>query len=252
MTRSIFLILIILFFIFFLHAENSTFIIVHGTWAQSEIWYRDGGDFFDVLYSLIDDDDEIYSFPWSGSYFESERIVAAQQLALFLESIKTEKLIIIGHSHGGNVALKAAEFLEKYKLSRKIDIVILLGTPNYHVFYFPKPISFIFNIFSFGDQVQPIFNLFKRDIPNSKWSANISLTIENIEPDHEQLHHPLIAFYIPDIIQMELEQRELLAQKPHMLNLMYGKPVQFKEDVNRNERMQSDIAFQECLPSYLL
>jgi|GEM_PF-3285901 len=243
---------VLFFFSFLLYTHDTTYIIIHGTWAQSQEWYQEGGDFFDTLYSLTDDSDTIISFSWSGSCFESARIVAAQQLALLFESIKTEKLICIGHSHGGNVALKAAEFLQRYALSRTIDILILLGTPHYHDFYFPKPVLFIFNFFSFGDQIQPIFNLFKRDIPDTSQSVNVSLMIEGREPDHEQLHHPLIAFHISDIIQMGLCLRESIGQTPLALHIEYGQPAQYKEDIHRNERIAADIIFQQYLPSYLL
>jgi len=69
------------------YAQNTTYIIVHGTWAQSEDWYQEGGDFFDTLYSMIDHEDTIIPFVWSGSCFESARITAAHHLALIFESI---------------------------------------------------------------------------------------------------------------------------------------------------------------------
>lgn len=233
-------------------ANNTTYIIVHGTWAKAEEWYQDGGDFFDTLYSVTDNSDTITSFVWSGSCFESARTMAAHHLALVIESTKTEKLVVIAHSHGGNVALKAAEFLSLYKLSKTIDILILFGTPHYHTFSFPNSIEFIFNFFSFGDQIQPIFNLFRRDIPKNDRTANIAISIQGHEPTHEQLHHPLIAFHIPDIVKMESEFRTHICQKPHAISLAYGKPMHFKEDYERHARMVADIAFQERLPAYLL
>jgi len=113
-------------------------------------------------------------------------------------------------------------------------------------------VRFIFNFFSFGDQVQPIFNLFKRDIPSSDRSANIAITIQKREPTHERLHHPLIALHIPDVIKINPELRTLLTEKPHTLHLVYGQPMRYEEDYNRHERVLADIKFQERLPSYLL
>ncbi|WP_292532921.1 alpha/beta fold hydrolase [Methylocystis sp.] len=53
---------------------------------------------------------EIKAFTWPGSHHQAVRHAAASELALLLNELrdKRQRIIVIGHSHGGNVALQAA------------------------------------------------------------------------------------------------------------------------------------------------
>ncbi len=74
-----------------------------------------------------------YIFSWSGRLCFDEREAAAKQLHINLENLITDYktkgidpyLRIIGHSHGGNVALNLAH----YKNNFQIDELILLACP---------------------------------------------------------------------------------------------------------------------------
>ena len=62
---------------------KSAGIIIHGTWATTESWYRPGGDFFheiEIANKYLDLVDEIISFSWSGKLGYPEQLIAAQSL----------------------------------------------------------------------------------------------------------------------------------------------------------------------------
>ena len=72
-----------------LHAHCSMYaksacIIIHGTWAQDETWYRPGGDFFESVKSCNNEIkivDEVISFSWSGKLGHPAQVHAAKNLA---------------------------------------------------------------------------------------------------------------------------------------------------------------------------
>lgn len=71
-------------------------------------------------------------FEWSGRNSVSARAKAAEQLAQELEtlaSIPDSKLVIIGHSHGGNVALSALKASGAGHVGDKIAGIVCLSTP---------------------------------------------------------------------------------------------------------------------------
>jgi carboxylesterase len=70
---------------------------------------------------------EIREFRWSGENTHQARLDAGAQLARAIEKEdRTRRVHIIGHSHGGNVALVAANHLS----ARKIESVVVLANPN--------------------------------------------------------------------------------------------------------------------------
>ncbi|QCG94468.1 alpha/beta hydrolase [Azospirillum sp. TSA2s] len=104
--------------------------LVHGTWGQgfrpSNVqpksgprWFEDGSRFFKHLRETLIwqevENVEIQSFRWSGENSILARDAAGRELARLLEEQREAypdvKQLVIAHSHGGNVALRAIEYL---------------------------------------------------------------------------------------------------------------------------------------------
>jgi pimeloyl-ACP methyl ester carboxylesterase len=80
------------------------------------------------LRSELGSDTVFRPFPWKGGNSHVARLGAAAELEQFLEETRRRfapsDLFVVAHSHGGNVALYAAD-----KLGSKLDALVCLGTP---------------------------------------------------------------------------------------------------------------------------
>lgn len=122
---------------------------VHGTWGgrntnkilnfllfrekEKTLWFDSNSEFAKNIISS--DRCDCVSFDWVGSNCFNERDKAAKKLAgkieeKFLKN-KYDKLIIIGHSHGGNIALKSLDYIKKsvFYPSSSNSSIITMGTP---------------------------------------------------------------------------------------------------------------------------
>ena len=146
-----------------------------------------------------------YTFGWNGKLSQRKRLMAANDLYKQLLKEKQDlkqkygkiEVIVIGHSHGGNVALNLARVEDTQKQHLLIDKLVLLGTPiqsetagYVNATCFKK----IYNFYSKGDLVQTIDNISTRD----DWSARkfkmqnerlvqVELKIGNKKPGHNEL-----------------------------------------------------------------
>jgi hypothetical protein len=129
--------------------KQRSVVLVHGTWPRGIIraiipgwstifganstWFDAGSAFRTQLSKTAGDnvDVEITSFLWSGSNSILERAEAARRFAAYListiEKQPDAQHVIIGHSHGGNVALRAMEYLGTEQASR--FLFVALATP---------------------------------------------------------------------------------------------------------------------------
>lgn len=186
---------------------QSVFITVHGTWSSECAWYMPGGDFFDALEkSVLDNDGVVIPFSWSGANSVDAREKAGRNLAKIIDSYdgSSARIIVVAHSHGGNVALLASHALKK----NKIDILYTLGTPiNSSIYPNMDMINFCYNLFSFEDLIQPVFGMFAREhVPHAR-IGNIRVVLNGKEPDHAQLHNPIVGHWLAslhDIIKKEI------------------------------------------------
>jgi hypothetical protein len=123
--------------------------LVHGTWGRgvfpkianlkrrylfrgSKRWFEDGAPFYERLKSL---GWPIRGFLWSGANSVHARDSAAKELSVCLkEDLKDSDTtaVIIAHSHGGNVALRALQYLDSSMADR--TSVVTLATPFLRVF----------------------------------------------------------------------------------------------------------------------
>lgn len=105
--------------------------IVPGTYGNAEFWpNRIEGQvtFGSQLLSALKPGSEVYPFLWASSLLDhSNRVQAAQNLADLIDrrSASFDRVCLVGHSHGGNVALLAARICRS-----KVDTIVCLSTPH--------------------------------------------------------------------------------------------------------------------------
>lgn len=136
---------------------------VHGTFSDPTTWTSN----FDAIAaweSVLDDQIyahngvELGNFGWSGGNNRGARTRAARRLASQLAEARErnpEMLVqLVGHSHGGNVSIEAANILkEEYGIT--VDRLVLLGTPNRSDYQLVEgAVTDVVNVYSSQDEVQ--------------------------------------------------------------------------------------------------
>ncbi|MEJ6950987.1 RHS repeat-associated core domain-containing protein [Natronospora cellulosivora (SeqCode)] len=100
--------------------------VVHGTWSDPDTF---SDEFIEDLEKALDDD--ATKFQWTGGNTDEARREAAERLAEEIISYhvenKDEHIGIVGHSHGGNVGILAANELDKHDI--EVDNLITIATP---------------------------------------------------------------------------------------------------------------------------
>jgi hypothetical protein len=136
--------------------KSGPIILVHGTWGRgffarkqdSEAprralspeqlrWFEGGSQFrrnLDIGLRSLAFDGRVSSFPWSGSNSVHSRDCAARRLSDVLTEFLNDPQnapLIIAHSHGGNIALRALEYVgaEAHRVR-----IITLATPFLQIF----------------------------------------------------------------------------------------------------------------------
>ena len=178
-----------------LATANSLAIIVHGTWAAKELWWRPNlGSLWKHVKAKWP---HLYGggapYAWSGKNNHAARVAGAQQLVQWAHSVSPISLDIIAHSHGGNVCLLAA------RMGVRINRLILLGTPIRTEYMLDlKNIATIANVFSLADSLQtPLGTAPHRRFEGRTLgdSANVSnwraeRDGHGGQPGHSDLHEP--------------------------------------------------------------
>lgn len=110
MIKNIFLLIILTTFQCHL---QSVVILVHGSLAIDEEWCRPGGEFYETLEKEATTlGHKLVPFAWSGKLNLKARRQGAEALAkIILSYPQSETIILIGHSHGGNVINLASQLL---------------------------------------------------------------------------------------------------------------------------------------------
>lgn len=188
----------------FTQVNNPIYILIHGTWSHDASWPMPDGAFFNELVkSTAKSNAIIVPYNWSGKLSHTSRVHAATGLAQVIQSYPIDAdIYLVGHSHGGNVALLASQILGKDRHNRHtIRALYALGTPIDMEEYFPDMdiITNVYNFFSRGDMVQPVFGKFGREFTQHNRIANLRITIDSKDPGHSDLHHPVVARWIPYI-----------------------------------------------------
>lgn len=126
--------------------------------------------FYKKLDTLIDERPReylFYTFGWSGRLDSQERqragyelyhaLVRERERLLHQNPDKNLKIVLAGHSHGGNVLLNLGPAEDLFKRSLKVDQALLLGTPIQQEtapYVSSSVFDKIYNIYSGGDSVQ--------------------------------------------------------------------------------------------------
>jgi RHS repeat-associated protein len=136
-------------------------IYIHGTWSDSTTF---NPSFLERSLNSLGENRAVCLFNWSGDNTGAARSVASYELARYIENYKFkpgEKLNIIGHSHGGNVALDLSHIT-----GRKVNNLVLFNTPIRDD-YRPKiaNIEKLINVYSPSDKVQTMggYNYYRSD-----------------------------------------------------------------------------------------
>jgi pimeloyl-ACP methyl ester carboxylesterase len=100
--------------------------LIHGTWSDKETWTK---DFRSYLEGVLDE--SITRLSWSGKNKVPAREEAAKDITeriykYYLSNSK-EPIRLVGHSHGGNVAIMVANNLAK--LGVHVETLITIATP---------------------------------------------------------------------------------------------------------------------------
>lgn len=214
------------------------FIIIHGTWSADQCWYMPGGDFFNALEETIKKiNGSVISFTWSGGTTDHDRMHAAVKLAKLIDSYGSDaQITLVGHSHGGNVALLASGLIEH----QKIHCLYTLGTPiRKDIYPDTKKVHVCYNLFSFEDLVQPVFGMFEREHAYHERVYNICVFLNDKAPDHTDLHHPTIGkwlFAVHDIIR----KHPFDGFAPGVLSFYDTKKPHYQIDAQRQNLLDRD------------
>jgi len=145
-----------------------------------------------------------YSFGWNGQLSNEKRVQAANELyqQLNTEAAKLKKvhgtvnIIVICHSHGGNVALNLARAEQQFKQNLMIDKLVLLGTPiqsETAAYVSSTCFEKVYNFYSHGDCIQKIDivstedDLSARTFQPAPNLIQVELTCGKLKPGHIEL-----------------------------------------------------------------
>lgn len=215
-------------------------VLVHGTWAATALWHQPGGEFYETLKTqLATTNIPLVDFNWCGSLAHAQRKRGAIRLAELIKSYpKSTQFILVTHSHGGNVGILASQLL---KTPKQITAFYALGTPIEATNYYPnlQVIEQFYNLFSFGDLYQTVLGLHQRIFPPNRQIHNISVEVDQIRPQHEDLHCPTLAKWllkIPSCIQA----LGLDAPQPLAACFSSNSSIEVKVDKEAEEKLERD------------
>lgn len=223
---------------------QTVFIVIHGTWAKKSTWAQPGGDFFTALeQSVSTSSTTVTSFSWSGNLDNESRRAAGKALAEYIQTYPTTTTFnIIGHSHGANVGILACnELATRQPITHTINAFYALAAPVNTNEYMPTMtgINSFYNFFSLNDLVQPVFGIFGRIYPQHPRIANIRLTLNGKEPDHDQLHNPCIAQWLTPL-HLHYMNNPHTYLEPVVVDIAYDKKPRFALDTERKELLTED------------
>ena len=237
---------------------KSACIIIHGTWAKNEKWHSRQGDFFKAVencnyeYGIVD---EVFSFQWSGKLGFLEHCKSAQMLVEKILSY--DWVILIGHSHGVSIGILASQIIAKRDTACnnlfKIKKFYALGCPVDKSGVVVPNMSIVekfYNMFSFGDLVQPINLACDRCFAQCDRLVNLSVLLRGQHPNHVQMHHPIIG---RDILKIDdyLKFKNLgnfihfSFQVPGQISFFEYELPRYEQQLNQQKLLEVDKTFHK-------
>jgi len=115
--------------------------VIPGTYANDGTWFHvlaGQATFSSELQTALGTKAVVHPFIWRSSIHHEVREKAAANLAVQIQeqTQPTDRIVLVAHSHGGNVALLAAS-----QCKRKIDTVVCLSTPNVYYIMAQKDVG---------------------------------------------------------------------------------------------------------------
>jgi pimeloyl-ACP methyl ester carboxylesterase len=111
------------------NSPTHVFVLIHGTFARGASWTGEDSRLTKALREGYPSS-KILRFMWTGTNSHSARLSAADELCRLLKSSAGEfpqaRIHLIGHSHGGNVALYA---LREVSIAALVTSLICISTP---------------------------------------------------------------------------------------------------------------------------
>ncbi len=227
------------------HSNKEVWIIIHGTFAKNGDWFRPDGDFYETLKNHLPPYARIEYFLWSGANTHAARQEAGLALAaeIFSEYGPEEYLNFIGHSHGCNVGMLALKKLHAVDPRYKIKQFITLAPPICIPTYAPplEAVEVVYNLFSYGDQIQSVLQSFKRVYDPHPKIWNIQITLNGQCPGHQALHAPEVAACLPTLKKYVKKNDETV------LHLSSKHLPRSEHDTDRLLNLKQDFQFTEGL-----
>ncbi len=199
-------------------ARQQKIIIVHGSFSQDEVWWCRGDFFQEVETTAKGLGYTVDHFAWNGGFTKKDVKRASLCLADKIEiSMKNHDIILIGHSHGGNVIMSACQELVNrptfLQLNTRIKRVITLAVPIPKKQFNPPMdvIESVINFYSEGDAVQRMFEFlgaFTSQYKAHPRVANLEIFTRDAsgqiyKPGHSEVHPADIGRWIlmiPDFL----------------------------------------------------
>jgi len=97
-------------------SEPPLIFLIHGSFVQNAPWTREESSDLVAGIKNAEINAEFVRFPWTGRNSASARRRAAEELAGTIAPVLeagTREVVLVGHSHGGNIALQAAMHLKR-------------------------------------------------------------------------------------------------------------------------------------------
>lgn len=108
-------------------------VLVHGTFATDAKWTFPDAPLATGLRNLEPGGVQFHRFVWSGDNTHTARCVAAAEIGSRLRELAAKypdsRFLLVGHSHGGNVACAGASTLQDMRCAG----IVTLATPFFHV-----------------------------------------------------------------------------------------------------------------------
>jgi pimeloyl-ACP methyl ester carboxylesterase len=105
------------------------FVLIHGTFARGAAWTGDDSGLVKALREAYPSC-KIFRFTWTGGNSHSDRLSAANELQELLKSCADAyprgRIHLVGHSHGGNVALYA---LRDVSVAELVTSLVCISSP---------------------------------------------------------------------------------------------------------------------------
>jgi len=88
-------------------SRKKTIVLVHGTWSPNAPWIQAGSTFRKAIEERCPGWEMAEPFVWSGDNTAIAREKAADDLRCMMGKYPDRSYVLIGHSHGGNIALQS-------------------------------------------------------------------------------------------------------------------------------------------------